>query len=720
LGIDSTDKRGEIMTMRLRLAATLAAVVLAGAAAAPGQLAYRIPCEVQNADGESLPDVTWQQGTTPLIQLDVLQNGRAVTVTNMGINARMIIGPSATSNYYATASNSVTGATYYRVQWPTVGTNTAGAAWWYTVYFETATNRYWTGNGRLYIEETTSTAEDGLTWQPIRATASVGDGITITNSTVGGRVYLSSVTGGAGDITEVAAGSGLEGGGEGPGAVTLTATGLLARVASLETMTNAVAISATVNGTNYPAVGGVITFTTPASTGETYDDAWTNGITRAAYGDYAGITNPPSIPAAADYSFTNSLVYSLTVNGTNYTPTAGVVTFTTPAPDPTSGTLTNVAAGTWLTGGGAGPDVPISVNTNAVMAAVAAKGYLTAEAQTLQDVVTLGGDVTSGVVTIDAANQRTNTFGGVLTILGRAVTSGEGNIVGDYGFGAGINNQVGDYGFGAGINNQVGDYGFGAGINNQVGDYGFGVGAGNLVGVYGFGAGRNNLVGERGFGVGEGGYGAPGSFVFSDSQTNIFNRTAYTNAFSVRALGGAYFDTPGLTVTGNVAAASFTLGGDEITEWPTGGGGATNIAAGAADSYDYATRTLTWNTNAAAGGTGGGISEATATNIARTVQAEAGRSIYEVASAANIEITPAMGRFLRLILTGSVTNFTFVGHDTNQINSVELDLYKGANAITFNTNTVMFSELLDISASTVTPLFFRRPSGASLRWRVGQ
>ncbi len=74
---------------------------------------------------------------------------------------------------------------------------------------------------------------------------------------------------------------------------------------------------------------------------------------------------------------------------------------------------------------------------------------LLAEAQTLQEVVTLGGVVTNGVVTIDADNVRTNTFGGFLTKLGNAVTVGtlshvngsfgsmalgyQANVTGDYG-----------------------------------------------------------------------------------------------------------------------------------------------------------------------------------------------------------------------------------------------------------------------------------------------
>jgi hypothetical protein len=61
---------------------------------------------------------------------------------------------------YAAVSNG------YLVQLPTIGTNTANTAWWYTAYFRRSGSLYWTGNGRLNILATTSTA-DGLNWQEI-------------------------------------------------------------------------------------------------------------------------------------------------------------------------------------------------------------------------------------------------------------------------------------------------------------------------------------------------------------------------------------------------------------------------------------------------------------------------------------------------------------------------------------------------------------------------
>jgi len=131
--------------------------------------AYRIPAELQITEAQALGDLTWQQGSTPLIQVEVLRRGKPVAA-DTNTTVRMIIGPTATGTYYAITEDSVTTNTSYYVQWPTVGTNTVGTnttaqAWWYTIYFERNGHRYWTGNGDLYIERTTSTDPDGLVWQ---------------------------------------------------------------------------------------------------------------------------------------------------------------------------------------------------------------------------------------------------------------------------------------------------------------------------------------------------------------------------------------------------------------------------------------------------------------------------------------------------------------------------------------------------------------------------
>ena len=89
------------------------------------------------------------------------------------MTVRMIIGESATNELFAAAESTVATGNYYEIQWPTIGTNTASAAWWYTIYFEQDGHRYWSGNGELFINATTSTAQDGLEWIDIICTTNM-------------------------------------------------------------------------------------------------------------------------------------------------------------------------------------------------------------------------------------------------------------------------------------------------------------------------------------------------------------------------------------------------------------------------------------------------------------------------------------------------------------------------------------------------------------------
>ena len=135
------------------------------ALAGPLDFATRISCELQTASGTSLQRMTWQQGTTPLLSVEQFRLGKAIAA-DTNTDAVVVIGPSATSQYYVAVTNQSTSGNSYLVQMPTIGTNTASGVWWYTVYFERDGRRYWTGNGALTIEATTSTG-DGLVWQTI-------------------------------------------------------------------------------------------------------------------------------------------------------------------------------------------------------------------------------------------------------------------------------------------------------------------------------------------------------------------------------------------------------------------------------------------------------------------------------------------------------------------------------------------------------------------------
>lgn len=149
----------------MKTIALILTVLLAGCNLAIAQSPYatRLPAELQTAQMDSLADVTWLQGTTPAIRVEPLLRGRPVAV-DADTTVRMVIGPSATGTLYAARTNLAAVTNAYEVQWPTIGTNSAGEAWFYTLLFDRAGFTYWSGSGKLYIEETTSTASNGIDW----------------------------------------------------------------------------------------------------------------------------------------------------------------------------------------------------------------------------------------------------------------------------------------------------------------------------------------------------------------------------------------------------------------------------------------------------------------------------------------------------------------------------------------------------------------------------
>ena len=149
----------------MKTIALILTVLLAGCNLALAQSPYatRLPAELQTAQMDSLADVTWLQGTTPAIRVEPLLRGRPVAV-DADTTVRMVIGPSATGKLYAARTNLAAVTNAYEIQWPTIGTNSAGEAWFYTVLFDREGKTYWSGSGSLYIEETTSTASNGLAW----------------------------------------------------------------------------------------------------------------------------------------------------------------------------------------------------------------------------------------------------------------------------------------------------------------------------------------------------------------------------------------------------------------------------------------------------------------------------------------------------------------------------------------------------------------------------
>jgi len=180
-------------TQTLVLALAVGAAVFAAATPETDRNnAYRLRCELQTADGNSLDLLKWQQGTTPRISLDQYRNGKAVNADSNTV-AVFRFGPSATNTYYVSVTNYAVTGNGYLVQIPTVGTNTvAGADWWYTAYLVENGYMFWTGNGRVRINKTTST-ENALDWQNITCYGGAADAAARLAGDVAGSNYVRAV-----------------------------------------------------------------------------------------------------------------------------------------------------------------------------------------------------------------------------------------------------------------------------------------------------------------------------------------------------------------------------------------------------------------------------------------------------------------------------------------------------------------------------------------------
>ena len=82
---------------------TLTAIIISAAIVALGQnYATKIRAEFQTAGVESLRDLEWLQGTTPLISVDPVDNGRPIKA-DADMTVRMVIGASPESTLFAFA-----------------------------------------------------------------------------------------------------------------------------------------------------------------------------------------------------------------------------------------------------------------------------------------------------------------------------------------------------------------------------------------------------------------------------------------------------------------------------------------------------------------------------------------------------------------------------------------------------------------------------------------
>lgn len=146
----------------------IAAAVLCGSVSAPAQaapildFAVRVGCDFQQPE-KGLMDLHVLQGSTPLV-LAMPQASEMELTPDTNTSVRMIIGPSETGSIYAVRTNYAIAGGGYAIDWPTIGTNSSGQAWFYTLLFDREGKTYWSGSGALYIDSSTYTGPDGLVW----------------------------------------------------------------------------------------------------------------------------------------------------------------------------------------------------------------------------------------------------------------------------------------------------------------------------------------------------------------------------------------------------------------------------------------------------------------------------------------------------------------------------------------------------------------------------
>jgi hypothetical protein len=463
----------------------LLAVLLALPSLAWGQ-AYKLRVDPQFT-GRALPTLTMLQGADADIDVVTYENGSLYTNLG-GKTATFKFARTATNTAFLTATNTsrtiATGTLRIPLGVTQTGTN---GTFWYTAFVRSSTRTWFQGTGTVHI---------------IRSGA-------VTASTASGSISL--------DLPKC------------------TVTGTLPYENLPSTiLTNLLAGSGvTVTGAGYTR--------TISATGST---GWgPTQVLHTARLDAAGATNAAqtiaiaALPTFAALNASNTADRTAAQTALNLTNGLLSARITTAQARADAAGVTNAAQTLAL----AGKQDSSTAATDAELAAAATAGTnnttAATNAITLQEVVTRGGTVTSGTVTIDSANARTNTFGGKLTVLGESVTAGVNTSAGLYSATFGLNNTSASlYGLLAGVGNSGnGHYAFGGGWNNTF-DYGaFGGGVNNVFGYGAGGSGFNNTVGTFGFGAGYGGKGGVGSFVFSDySVTNFFDRTEVDNEFAFR------------------------------------------------------------------------------------------------------------------------------------------------------------------------------------------
>lgn len=90
-------------------------LLIAAAFVARGQdtnFAFRVPCEVQTADTDSLPELVWLQGSTPLIQAVPMRLGKALAADSNTFTAGTTALTTNNATFYDAVPTSPSVATY--------------------------------------------------------------------------------------------------------------------------------------------------------------------------------------------------------------------------------------------------------------------------------------------------------------------------------------------------------------------------------------------------------------------------------------------------------------------------------------------------------------------------------------------------------------------------------------------------------------------------------
>ena len=151
----------------------IASLLLAGLARGQdATYAQRAKCELDTATGSSMGPRSVLQGTTPVWSAEQYRRGQATNaVADGSVRAVLQVSVTATSAPVYTITNQAVSGYGYLIQWPTIATNSGGAAWRYRITYQDGAGRvYWTGNGAVTIEASGFAGQGGLVLAPLPAT----------------------------------------------------------------------------------------------------------------------------------------------------------------------------------------------------------------------------------------------------------------------------------------------------------------------------------------------------------------------------------------------------------------------------------------------------------------------------------------------------------------------------------------------------------------------